>query len=132
MAKQKINVPSIDMDELDEVNNLNLLNEKEFDEMEPQKRIGIFYMSKKLWEEYEGVAIKAYYRGSSSYTNKKGEEVDSALFQSDIGNFFACQHIITESVKSLEQNTPVQITFLGIKETAGGNNLCDFQIHELG
>lgn len=132
MKKGKNNVPSIDMDELDAVNRLDLVNEKEFDELKPQKRIGIFYMSAKLWAEYQGVPIKAYYRGSSTYENKKGDEVDSALFQSDIGNFFACQQMITESVKSLPEDTAVQITFIEMKETAGGNNLCNFQIHELG
>ncbi len=91
------------------------------------------YRTQEEWAKLEDEPVRCYFLGIKQLPNEDGESVNCGVFSAQDGIFLAAQHVLVESVRSLDTNTPIQITYKGKKvnkTSKGSTNL--FEVVILG
>lgn len=91
------------------------------------------YRTQEEWYGYKDKPVRCFFLGVKELPNDEGESVNCGVFAAEDGIFLAAQHVLVESVKSLDSNTPIQITYQGKKKnktSEGSTNL--FEVVILG
>lgn len=91
----------------------------------PNFSLTMKYKSADDWASLKDKPVRAFYMGMKDVPNEDGENVHCGLFVSETEVFLSGQLILTEAVKNLPPQTPVQITYRGKKsnKTSDGSTM---------
>lgn len=101
------------------------------EEAETGMDLTVKYRKQEEWFEFKDKPIKCYFMGMKEIPNKDGEMITCGAFFSKDGPFLAGQQLLVDSVRNLEPNTPIEITFKGKKANSssdGSTNLFDVKL----
>ncbi len=85
------------------------------------------------WPEYKDIPIRAFFMGTKTIPNDKGEKVVYALFVTEKECFMAAQMILVDAVKNLAIETPVVIIYGGKnKNKSSEGSTMKFDVIQLG
>ena len=103
-------------------------------DMTPKVSLNFAYRMEAEWETLKGKPIRAFYLGIKQIPNPEGNLVNCGLFASSTEIFLAGGIILIVAIKNLPLKTPLQLTYLGTKETKADSNnrAVTFDIQILG
>ena len=82
-------------------------------EMEKDFQLNVKYKSADDWAALKDNPLRAFYMGMKDVPNEQGETVKCAAFVTEKEVFLSGQMVLVEAVKSLQPETPVEITYRG-------------------
>jgi hypothetical protein len=91
------------------------------------------YRTQEEWFNYKDKPVRCFFLGIKELPSEEGDSVNCGIFAAETGIFLAAQHVLIESVRTLEKNTPIEITFKGKKKNKKGEGSTNlFEVVILG
>ena len=90
------------------------------EKLSPNFSLTMKYKSADDWAALKDKPVRAFYMGMKDVPNEVGENVHCGVFVSGTEVFLSGQLVLTEAVKNLQPQTPIQITYRGKKSNKSG------------